>query len=289
MGESARSDTLRDVFRSEPCPASAGGDLCGQRLPGDYQVLELWAETETCFVYRGLQLSLGREVAIELLRPGCCDEPARARFMLASRRAGRFKHPNVVDLLDLGYVSDGRPFVVLELVRGVDLEHLLREHGPLSLERVVDLMVQVLSALAEAHAQGFAHGDLTLERVLVRGLANGQELVKVIDFGRSAAGRPGDVRADLEAAGTMLQALLPRALSDALHLALEYASDALELREALLALLHEAPCLCADELQPEFMGCPSCASCVPIARHCCDCGRPLVLSSLTVPRGRACA
>lgn len=292
MGESARSDTLRDVFRSEPWLVCPGAELCGQRLPGDYQVVELVAEDELRFVYRGVQLVLGREVAIEVLRPEWSDAPEwRARFALEARRASRLAHPGCVDVLDLGQTFDGRPFRVLERVRGIDLASLRREHGPLSLARTVELMAQVLSVLAEAHGEGIAHGALSLECVIVRALANGQELVKVTDFGRDEAAGPRGAQADLDAVRAMIFELVTARDGRALAVALAHVRDALELHEALLAAgdQHAALGDLASDPELEFMGCPCCGSCVPLARHCCDCGRPLVLSSLTVPRGRASA
>jgi serine/threonine-protein kinase len=264
MGEISRGDRRTGVFRSEPCAATAGAErpvagLCGQVLPGDYRLLELLGEDDTCTSYRALQLVLGREVAIEVLRPELCASPAsRARFMIQARVASRLKHPCTVELLDFGHTFARQPYVVKELVRGIDLGRLQREHGPLPQARVLGLIEQVASALIEAHALGVVHGDLRPENVIVRELASGQDLVKVIDFALAPASERADVAADLEALAAMRDELLESAL---------------------------AP----EPLERELMGCPSCTSCVPIARHCCDCGRPLVLSSLTVPRGRACA
>lgn len=264
MGEIARNDTLRDVFRSEPCARRIDAERrsvapCGQLLPGDYRLLELLTEDDTTSRYRALQLVLGREVAIEILRPERCDDPeSRARFTIEARVASRLRHPSTVDLLDFGHTFAGQPYVVTELVRGIDLATLVREHGPLPVARVQDLLEQVASALVEAHALGIVHGDLRPEHVIVRALANGQDLVKVVDFALAPADEHAGFDDDLRALAKMREALLPSAVV-------------------------------SEPLEPEFTGCPSCASCVPIARHCCDCGRPLVLSSLVAFRGRACA
>jgi hypothetical protein len=298
MGGLARSDTLPDVFRHEPRVRRSGAELCGQVLPGDYRLLELLSEDDTRSVYRALQLVLGREVRIELLRSERCVDPlSRERFTLDARVVSRLKHPNAVDLLDLGYTLAGQPYVVTELVRGIDLRRLRRAHGPLRPSRVLDLLEQVASALVEAHACGIVHGALRLEKVIVRMLANGEDRVKVTDFAGAPSDGRADVAGDLYAVGVMMRELLsdstaPEPLARVLERALasdpsERHQDALELHRDLLQALEATGDAGATEV--ELMACPSCASCVPIARHCCDCGRPLIMSSLMVPRGRACA
>ncbi|MET0412595.1 MAG: serine/threonine-protein kinase [Polyangiaceae bacterium] len=280
------------MFRHGPRAVRSGAELCGQVLPGDYRLLELLHEDDERSVYRALQLVLGREVRIELLRSEPCVDPlSRARFTLEARVASRLKHPNAVDLLALGHTRAGQPYVVTELVRGIDLGSLRRAHGPLRPSRVLDLLEQVASALVEAHACGVVHGDLRLEKVIVRMLANGEDLVKLTDFALAPSNGRADVAGDLHAVGVMMRELLsgttaPETLARVLRRALasdpsERHQDALELHRDLLEAL--AATRDAGATEAEFMGCPSCASCVPIARHCCDCGRPLVLSSITVP------
>jgi serine/threonine protein kinase len=294
MGDRVRSDTLREVFRGESYAACSSSQLCGQVLPGDYRVIELLREDDKCSVYRALQLALEREVTIELLRRELCgDRAALARFAIEARVASRLTHPNTVDLIDFRHTAAGEPYVVKELVRGIALGRLRREHGPLSLARVLDLIEQVLSALTEAHGLGLVHGDLRPENVIVRALANGQELVKVIEFGLAPVAGPADVARDLDAVGAMLleltkgtippeplRGVLDRTRADA---ACRPYRGALELHEDLLQARAACDDLGWQDDASELMGCPSCASCVPIARHCCDCGRPLVLSSITVP------
>jgi serine/threonine protein kinase len=331
VGEIARRDTLPDASRNERGSERRRGDLSGQVLPGDYVLIEPIREGGMGRVYRAWQRSLGREVAVKVLhRHLCADQTSRERFALEARVASRFSHPNAVELLDYGQSAAGQPYIVMELVRGVDLARLRREQGPLDLGRVLELIGQVLSALSEAHAQGIVHRDLKPENVIVRPLAHGRELVKVIDFGialgpagsprnvtapgilcgtpayvapEQLRGEPLDGRCDLYAVGVMLFELvtgclpfsaddpcIPEPLLRVLQKALakpvaERYQDALDLHDDLLLALAaaEAPSPGWSEREVEFMGCAGCASCVPIARHCCDCGRPLVLSSLVVP------
>ncbi len=133
------------------------------------------------YVYQAEQLGLGRVVAIKLLR----RELIQTRFdwfRAEAMAASRINHPHAVAIYDFGVTEDGIPYLVMEHLRGETMSRMI-ERGPLDAKRIVTLGAQVLSALAEAHACGVVHCDLTGENVIVERLRAGEDFAKVIDFG----------------------------------------------------------------------------------------------------------
>jgi eukaryotic-like serine/threonine-protein kinase len=121
---------------------------------------------------------LDREVALKLLRADLADQPGmRERVVAEARLAARLAHPHVVAVLDTGE-EDGRPYVVMERLSGRTLRHEL-DRGPMAAERVRDVGVQVLRALAAAHDLGIVHRDVKPGNVLDAGVGTW----KVADFG----------------------------------------------------------------------------------------------------------
>jgi serine/threonine-protein kinase len=137
-------------------------------------------------VYRGFQRSLEREVAIKVIRPDLPDaEAAVARFLVEARVTSQLRHPNIVSILDFGCCEPGsvaQSFLVMELLRGPDLGEVMAA-GPVSVERTVQVVGQILSALGEAHQHGITHRDVKPANVILVPRRQGGELVKLIDFG----------------------------------------------------------------------------------------------------------
>lgn len=136
-------------------------------------------------VYRALQHSMEREVAVKLLRNDRGgDEETKQRFYHEARSASRLTHPNVISVFDFGQTSEGELYLVMELLRGRPLRRLLDEEGALAPTRAVGLVGQICDALEAAHAQGVIHRDLKPENIyVISGAGSSGEFVKVIDFG----------------------------------------------------------------------------------------------------------
>jgi serine/threonine-protein kinase len=130
-------------------------------------------------VYRAEDLTLGRTVAVKILRESLGTAPEfLERFRREARAAARLNHPNVIAVYDVG--QDGLSnYIVMEYVEGNDLRDLIREAGALPPERVVDLGCQIAAALEYAHRSGLVHRDIKSQNVLVT--PDGK--VKVADFG----------------------------------------------------------------------------------------------------------
>jgi serine/threonine protein kinase len=169
----------------ELAPAPASEDpLIGRTLPGGYRVTHLVGVGGMGRVYCAEQVALGRTVAVKVVHPSLADEEqTAARFLNEARAASRLSHPNSVAIFDFGRTDDGRPYIVMEYLRGRDLSRVASDEGPLPLTRLVDVLKQTLAALEEAHALGIVHRDLKPDNIVLEPLRSGLDFVKVVDFG----------------------------------------------------------------------------------------------------------
>ena len=170
-----------DILQVEP----AGGDpYAGLILADKYVIEDLIGEGAMGRVYKARQLTLGKAFAAKILAPHLLnDEASHARFASEAHNAASLNHPNCVSVVDYGQTPDGITYIVMEYIAGLTLEQLITEQFPLARERIVDLVVQILAALAEAHGLGILHRDLKPENILVQQLRTHGELAKVLDFG----------------------------------------------------------------------------------------------------------
>lgn len=213
-----------------------GDPLIGRKLGGAYVVLEHVGSGGMGKVYRGEQVALGKTVAVKVIHQHLiADENATARFYTEARASSRLNHPNSVSVIDFGRTDEGLLYLVMEFLRGKDLSHILWEEGPLPAPRAIEIMRQVLAALAEAHELGIIHRDIKPENVIIERLRTGGDSVKVVDFGlakvradvapsvtmpgivcgtpdymapEQGRGDPPDTRSDLYASGVMLYQVL---------------------------------------------------------------------------------
>jgi serine/threonine-protein kinase len=136
-------------------------------------------------VLRAHHLLLDQPVALKILRPEIAARPtAVTRFLNEARAALRIQSPHVGRVIDVGSAATG-PFIVLELLDGVDLSRLLEGNGPLPVVTAVDYVLQALEAVAEAHALGIVHRDLKPANLFLARRASGGGMIKVLDFGIS--------------------------------------------------------------------------------------------------------
>jgi serine/threonine-protein kinase len=113
--------------------------------------------------------------------------------MREARAAVRLKSEHVARVYDVGRDGEDRPFMVLELLEGMDLAKLTKSKGPLPVADAVEYVLQACEALVEAHAAGIVHRDLKPQNLFVTRRLNGTPLVKVLDFGIAKAFGPGAV------------------------------------------------------------------------------------------------
>src|SRR5690606_34674277 len=128
------------------------------------------------------------KVAIKMLREDVrLDDEHVTRFLREAKAAVRLKSEHVAKISDVGTLENGRPYMVMELLEGLDLGKLLIEDGAIVPARAVDLILQACDALAEAHALGIVHRDIKPSNLFVTKHRDGSDLLKVLDFGISKA------------------------------------------------------------------------------------------------------
>jgi len=153
---------------------------------GSYRLEGLLGRGGMGEVWLASHRTLARAAAIKLIRPeslGDESDAVSARFEREAQAIASLQSPNTVALYDFGSTQDGALFYVMELLDGVDLEELVREHGPLPAERVVHILCQACRSLAEAHARGIIHRDIKPANIYLCRHALQHDVVKILDFG----------------------------------------------------------------------------------------------------------
>src|SRR5579863_1630661 len=126
-----------------------------------------------------------RRVAVKIVKPGMDTKGVLARFKAELEALSLMDHPNIARVLDAGVTELGRPYFVMELVRGIPITTYCDHHN-LSMRERLDLFVQVCRAVQHAHQKGIIHRDLKPSNVLVM-IQDGHPVPKVIDFGIAKA------------------------------------------------------------------------------------------------------
>lgn len=187
-----------------PLPHNA---MIGRVIGERYGVTALIGEGGMGEVYEAKHLAIGRLVAIKVLNPGRAqDQEAISRLQHEARVAGTLGHPNICAIYDMGLLDDGSPYLVMERLHGETLAQRLVRETRLSVEDLIDVMVQVLSALAAAHQRGIIHRDLKPDNIFLSRREGMRPVPKLLDFGISKSEDVEETMAELSsqtvAAGT---------------------------------------------------------------------------------------
>jgi len=157
---------------------------------GSYHLVEKLGRGGMGEVWRAQHQLLARSAAIKLVRPellGASSETEAhsmlRRFEREAQATAALSSPHTIRIFDFGVTADRTFYYVMELLDGRDLETLVREFGPVPADRVVFLMRQVCHSLAEAHARGLVHRDVTPANIYVCRMGLDYDFVKVLDFG----------------------------------------------------------------------------------------------------------
>jgi serine/threonine-protein kinase len=155
---------------------------------GVYRVGPCIGEGGMARVYQAEHAGLQRQVALKVLIDGVVGsgDESRERFLREARIAAAIKHPNVVNIFDVG-VHDDTPFLVMELLAGTDLESLLAGKGPLDESFVIDIMIPIVAGLAAVHDAGVVHRDLKPGNIFLSSGRYEEVEPKLLDFGISKA------------------------------------------------------------------------------------------------------
>lgn len=155
----------------------------GKKLNGRYKIIGNIGSGGMANVFLAHDLILDREVAVKVLRFDFQnDKNAIRRFQREALAATELVHPNIVTVYDVGE-EDGMQFLVMEYVKGMDLKRYIQTHYPVPYLQIVDIVQQILSAVALAHQHRIIHRDLKPQNILI----NEEGVVKITDFGIAIA------------------------------------------------------------------------------------------------------
>jgi serine/threonine-protein kinase len=166
-----------------------GQDVSRAREMGSYRLVEKLGQGGMGEVWRARHRMLARPAAVKLIRGESLGidvgGPAAlvARFEREAQATALLQSPHTVEVYDFGTTDDGTFYYVMELLEGIDVEHLVRRFGPQPAERVVHVLRQVCASLAEAHHRGMMHRDIKPANIFLCQRALEDDFVKVLDFG----------------------------------------------------------------------------------------------------------
>ena len=199
--DAGQSDHIRALLQVElglgsflEFPASPPVDAAGSTgvvegpgtMIGPYKLLEEIGEGGMGVVFMAEQTRhVSRRVALKVIKPGMDSRQVVARFEVERQALAMMDHPNIAHVLDAGTTESGRPYFVMELVRGVPITEYC-DRNRLAAEERLRLFDSVCQAIQHAHQKGIIHRDIKPSNVMVT-LHDGSPVVKVIDFGVAKA------------------------------------------------------------------------------------------------------
>ena len=155
----------------------------GQKINDRYQIIKTIGEGGMANVYLAYDTILDRNVAVKVLRGDLAtDEKFVRRFQREALSASSLSHPNIVEVYDVGEDNESY-YIVMEYIEGKQLKQLLKRRGKLTLNEVVDIMLQVTDGMSAAHDSYIIHRDIKPQNIMI--LENG--LIKITDFGIAMA------------------------------------------------------------------------------------------------------
>ncbi len=164
----------------------AAGEKPGDRI-GHYKLLQQIGEGGCGVVYMAEQEEpVRRRVALKIIKPGMDTNSVIGRFEAERQALALMNHPNIAKVFDAGATEAGRPYFVMELVRGVKITEYCNQHS-LTTEDRLTLFVQVCQAVQHAHQRGIIHRDIKPSNILVTQSLEGVAMPMVIDFGVAKA------------------------------------------------------------------------------------------------------
>jgi len=163
---------------------NTGDPYIGQVFSGQFEIREICGRGSMGTVYRAWQTTMEREVAVKVLRPDLLqDSKVIKRFHREAKALARLSHPNIVVVHMVGNTGDGAPFLVMEYIKGEDLNAVCEAEGALPMVRGIHIARQIVSALSEAHGQNVVHRDLKPENIILCHKSQTPDYAKVLDFG----------------------------------------------------------------------------------------------------------
>lgn len=157
--------------------------LIGKVVDGRYRIESVAGQGGMGVVFRAVQTSVQRPVAMKTLHPQLAASPTFfERFKREAELVCRLNHPNIITVFDFGKTTDGLCYYVMELLEGESLRERVKRDGPMTLRHAAAIIEQVALGVGHAHKHGVIHRDLKPHNVMLS-LVDGHEYVKVLDFG----------------------------------------------------------------------------------------------------------
>jgi serine/threonine-protein kinase len=168
---------------SDPIETVKAEELLGQVLDGRYRVDAVLGAGGMGMVFKGMQTSMGRPIALKTLHPQLAMAPTFfERFRREAEIASRLKHPNIITIYDFGRTADGLCYFVMEYLEGESLRQRVKRQGAMTLREAVAVLEQVALGLGHAHQAKVIHRDIKPHNIMISEV-DGSEYVKVLDFG----------------------------------------------------------------------------------------------------------
>ncbi len=167
----------------EPFDAVNANELIGKVLDGRYKVESVLGQGGMGMVFRGIQTSVQRPVALKTLHPQLAMAPSFfERFKREAEMASRLHHPNIITIYDFGKTPEGLCYYVMEMLEGESLRDRIKREGPFTLRQAAAIIEQSAAGVAHAHHSNVIHRDLKPHNIMLTSV-DGNEYVKVLDFG----------------------------------------------------------------------------------------------------------
>ncbi|MBK8170124.1 MAG: protein kinase [Sandaracinaceae bacterium] len=174
----------------DPLAASASqikrfGGLQAGTVLGNYTIVRMIGEGGVGAVWEATHKTLAKRVALKTLKPEyAIDADMVTRFVREGRAAARIRHPNVVDVADVG-IADGVPYLVMDYLEGQSLASRIATEGAISVKEAANIAVPILVALQAAHDEGIVHRDIKPENIFLTLGRDGKITPMLLDFGIS--------------------------------------------------------------------------------------------------------
>jgi hypothetical protein len=176
------ADDSQSGIIDEPLPISVLHQV-GDVVAGRYRLTALLGRGGMGDVWRAHDETLEIEVALKLIRAEEDADDSEDRLLREARIAAKLGHPAIVRIFDFGRSELDEPFIVMELLEGIDLAKLMRKSGPVNALKAVRIILPIVHALGAAHAKGIVHRDLKPDNIFLAKLDGDQFQPKLVDFG----------------------------------------------------------------------------------------------------------
>ena len=157
--------------------------LIGTTVDGRYLVQSMLGQGGMGAVYRAHQKTMNRSIALKVLKKELSSDPQIVkRFLREVQATSVLRHPNTIAVYDFGQTPENLLYIAMEYLEGIPLADKIKNDGPRTTDRALEIIQDTLSALAEAHDKGIVHRDLKPDNLFLATMG-GAEVVKVLDFG----------------------------------------------------------------------------------------------------------